>query len=67
MMVLNEVVTQPLHKTDCFLVKFGNVYAYMPDSGQSCIILTPKVTFNIMVIQVVEFSSGGYKIGKIFA
>ena len=49
MMVLNEVATQPLDKTDCFLVKFGNVYAYMPDSGQSCIILTSKVTFNIQI------------------
>ena len=62
----NEVVTQPLNKTDCFLVKFGNVYAYMPDSGQSCIILTSKVTFNIMVIRVVEFSSGGLQNWKYF-
>ena len=67
MMVYNNEATQPLHKTDCFLVKFGNVYAYMPDSGQSCIILTSKVIFNIMVIRVVEFSSGGYKGTKIFA
>ena len=63
----NEVATQPSNKTDCFLVKFGNVYAYMPDSGQSCIILTSKVTFNIMVIRVVDFSSRGYTIGKSFA
>ena len=63
----NEVVTQPSNKTDCFLVKFGNVYAYMPDSGQSCIILTSKVTFNIMVVRIVEFSIGGYKIGSSFA
>ena len=64
----NEVVTQPPNKTDCFLVKFGNVYAYMPDSGQSCIILTSKVTFNIQICSKSKFgySEKAKKFGKIF-
>ena len=30
-------------KTDCFLVKFGNVYAYIPDPKESCIIYSSEV------------------------
>ena len=47
-------------KTDCFLVKFGNVYAYIPDPKESCIIYSSEVHlflnnyFNIYVCMSVS-------------